>query len=97
MRLVTLRALKPLSGDWGRTPEGGIFTTYDRAAEQLEARGLAERYYPPDPPKMEAPPENKMLAVPENKGMVLDWGEVRSIPESRVIRPPARRKRISFS
>jgi hypothetical protein len=81
--LVKLRAIRSLTGDYGRVEPGGTFTTDSRTAERLESRGLAERFRPPEPlPTLEeiqrqiaqyrakaiaASPENKAIIPEENK------------------------------
>ena len=40
---VTLRALAPLRGDYGRVAQGQVFSTSEDTAEFLMARGLVER------------------------------------------------------
>ena len=72
MHYVTLVALRPLSGDdYGNIAPGATFTTDNRKAEKLEAKGLAYRYRAPRPritPKMIVrSPENKALRPAENK------------------------------
>ncbi len=77
MELVTLIANRALTGNYGHREAGETFTTDNRTAESLEARGLARRFYPPPPvtvslslewaSKMRSAPENKMIAPEANK------------------------------
>lgn len=67
MHLVTLIANRALTGNYGHREAGESFTTDNRTAELLEARGLARRHFPLASIKMTAPPENKMLTAEENK------------------------------
>jgi hypothetical protein len=69
---VKLTALRALRGSYGSVQEGGAFTTDNRTAEALMARGMVERYRESTPDievrvKMLAQPENKMLSVEEDK------------------------------
>lgn len=64
LTLVSLVALKPLTGDYGHVHEGQQFTTDSRTAENLQRRGLARR---PRHPRVDykmfgAAPENKSFA-----------------------------------
>ena len=43
--MVKLRALTPLSGDYGFVREGQVFETDDQRALNLESRGLVERVH----------------------------------------------------
>ena len=85
MHLVTLIANRALTGNYGHREAGESFTTDNRTAENLEARGLARRYFPPPPVKMTAPPENKMLAVDQNKAEPIRRGPGR---------PPGSKNRV---
>jgi hypothetical protein len=80
LHYVRMTANRPLCGEYGKPDAGENFTTDNRTAESLEMRGLARRYQPPRPKKLElpwawqhvqqkmqAPPENKMIAVEQNK------------------------------
>jgi len=51
-----LKALRTLSGDYGRVTEGQQFEVSEEIAEQLEARGLASRVRvaPPTQPTIES-------------------------------------------
>jgi hypothetical protein len=63
-----LKAIKPLSGNYGRVEPGAVFFCQDDIAEQLEARGLAYRYYPPAPrrdPESFVPTYKTKVIAPE--------------------------------
>lgn len=42
-----MKALRPLTGEYGRKNPGERFVTNSQHAETLAAKGLAEYYYPP--------------------------------------------------
>lgn len=68
---VKLKALRPITGDWGNADEGDVFTTDSRTAERLEARGgLVERYRESCLSKDLAEFLAKMVPVPQNKMIV---------------------------
>ena len=73
---VELIALRPLAGSYGHPNTGQRFRTDNLTADDLMARGLAERYREPGKVanmlaaifgKMQPPHENKMLVPPSNK------------------------------
>lgn len=63
--MALLTALRQLHGDYGSVNAGETFVVSEDLAEELEARGLVERYRMPA--KALKPPANKMLKPSENK------------------------------
>jgi hypothetical protein len=62
--MVKMVAIRPLTGDGYSVSEGEVFTTTNKNAERLEAKGRAYRYFER---KVVLPPENKALTPPDNK------------------------------
>jgi hypothetical protein len=68
--MPVLEALRQLLGDWGNVAEGDLFNTDEETALNLESRGLAIRWRPPEVKPNTKPlksPDNRMLKVPEVK------------------------------
>lgn len=67
--MVLLKALRPLTGDYGKVSPGEIFEAEDDVAVSLESRGLAERFHFAS--KMQPAHENKMVKPEANKAWKL--------------------------
>lgn len=69
MQLIEMRAIRPLSGDYGRKAPGERFVTDDRTAMRLASKGAAEYYFPPLP-RFEVAPriqEERKIIVPQQQ------------------------------